>query len=1604
MVDFLKLRVSLAFAKANFNRFPAGSSKGGQFAPKGVSGGGASPGSGLFGNTFVETGWAGSGMWDKPKAPPPGSKPHPKLNDKGKPVTVNYPTKPSDPSTWKDPAATATFTPGGAAPANLNGVPMKPWKPPTEPQGWASVAGQNPKLDDTDFVPTRGKSVGTGVIIVEPDGRTWLTKPTNEFGGYAHTYPKGTLEAGLSMQANAIKEAWEETGLKVEIIGVLGDYERDTSKARMYFARRVGGTPTEMGWETQAMRLAPPSKALQLLNRKHDKDIFQDFRDEMSIGKSKEAPLYVSRRVLNADEIIEWFKAQGVPTTLPAEDMHVTVAYSRAPVSWTAAGDSFDQLRLRSGMRSVEKLGDQGATVLKIESGDLQARWQQFVDAGASWDYDSYNPHITITYSPDVPAVVRPWTGPILLGAERFEALDTEWADRIVEKGEGFTPPGPVRSAAKRGLELRRKWGRGGITNAEASEQGIGSGVQRASNLANGSALSLETVKRMAAFFSRHQKNYRPGEKESDGGPTAGTIAWLLWGGNAGRGWADGVIRREEEALKKAKALPTKEQSAGKPGAWQFQERWPGGTALGGQWKAMGPDGITAPPKIAGGLTGSNSIYQKVANAVHDAAQVGDVAAADKAVVKYVDATLKYKTGVKSSHVKWGAQVAQYAAQVKYDMQAKTKASAIADKLNGPQKLSIMTPIGAKPGGSNPGGMYSDSSGKWLVKGSNISKTHGPEGATLRSQNEVLASKLMLAVGAGAPEMKLVDLEGKHGGGVGVASKWIDGGSNIDLKNPAHLAAAQADFAVHAWLGNYDVIGPDFANTKIINGKAVNIDPGGALLYRAQGMAKGDAFGNTAYEFDSLRKPVPGIPINDAAHAVYGSMTASQIAASAEKLKAIDDATIGKLVQAYAPGDDYAKGVLTAKLLARKNDILAKAAALNPPATAAKPSVAAPPPAAPAPAVPAPASKITVLAEKVTFVGGGSDKFWQVAVVGTKVVTQYGKNGTQGQQSSKDMGTTAAAVIEAGKLYESKKAKGYVDAGMVEMEADAPAKPAAKPAAPSARASSILSSTVAEAPKQAIPVFNSGFPETDDFYAGVASKISTAKTVSELEAIKAGVTSKTVWANKTKNSKVMVAHYEQALANLKQTEAANVMAAVAAAQEALSKPVAAPAQGKAISPNPAMPYFNAFKLPESNTNAASNNAKIDKIADLASKGDVKGLLSLNFGSNVYAKKHVKLTNDALKALGSDQTVSVGQKANSHPALFGGSSVGDVAAASGATGKPMPAPHPASPAKKIDLSQVGDKPVFITSNLAVKKENEGHADALYSLAAAGDLQSLKQYDKFNLKSQKLTEFKEKLVNEIEAQLFPPRPKSGLSKNVPPIPVATSPGKALAAHAQYFPPVKITEIGSVASHHRAAGYIIVGKTDASTVNSAFQGSGTWTGKISASLKKKHNDHIDANLSSKDKANIRKYTTNWAYQANDTMRVAGKVTKEIAEVSASIHRSALELPEGSQYARAVSISGSALKQIQALQPGDVIQSPQFESVKQKGGYGESKNVELRLVAASGVKGLWLDDKLSAHSGELEVMMPENARYAINRVYTQGSKTIVEAVILPTVKGTLQ
>lgn len=103
-------------------------------------------------------------------------------------------------------------------------------------------------------------------------------------------------------------------------------------------------------------------------------------------------------------------------------------------------------------------------------------------------------------------------------------------------EAESYKPPASAVANAKRGLTLRKEFGRGGLSPSEAKAQGIDSGVTRARKIASGK-VSRHDVRRMSAF-NRHRKNNNPSKKMPDGGPTAGTIAWLLWGGTSGVNWA----------------------------------------------------------------------------------------------------------------------------------------------------------------------------------------------------------------------------------------------------------------------------------------------------------------------------------------------------------------------------------------------------------------------------------------------------------------------------------------------------------------------------------------------------------------------------------------------------------------------------------------------------------------------------------------------------------------------------------------------------------------------------------------------------------------------------------------------------------------------------------------------------------------------------------------------------------------------------------------------------------------------------------------------------------------------------------------------------------
>lgn len=148
--------------------------------------------------------------------------------------------------------------------------------------------------------------------------------------------------------------------------------------------------------------------------------------------------LYLRRDVLNADQIIKWYKDQGVPEVYAAESMHVTVIYSKKPLDWMAMGQPWEAtLELpEGGPRIMDKFGDMGdVLVLLFASRELQWRHELAKELGGSSDFPEYQPHISISLrAGEIDLInIKPWQGPIVLGPEVYEEIEErgDWREKV---------------------------------------------------------------------------------------------------------------------------------------------------------------------------------------------------------------------------------------------------------------------------------------------------------------------------------------------------------------------------------------------------------------------------------------------------------------------------------------------------------------------------------------------------------------------------------------------------------------------------------------------------------------------------------------------------------------------------------------------------------------------------------------------------------------------------------------------------------------------------------------------------------------------------------------------------------------------------------------------------------------------------------------------------------------------------------------------------------------------------------------------------------------------------------------------------------------------
>lgn len=130
-------------------------------------------------------------------------------------------------------------------------------------------------------------------------------------------------------------------------------------------------------------------------------------------------------------------------------------------------------------------------------------------------------PQVVVGGNIEVPAAI----GEAPAFAPAGSAPMSDLADEVDTK-----PTAEMAAAAERALAWRDEFSRGGTAV----------GVARARDIKNRKNLSEETVRRMASYFARHEvdKQGKGFDKGGEGYPSAGRIAWDLWGGDAGAAWA----------------------------------------------------------------------------------------------------------------------------------------------------------------------------------------------------------------------------------------------------------------------------------------------------------------------------------------------------------------------------------------------------------------------------------------------------------------------------------------------------------------------------------------------------------------------------------------------------------------------------------------------------------------------------------------------------------------------------------------------------------------------------------------------------------------------------------------------------------------------------------------------------------------------------------------------------------------------------------------------------------------------------------------------------------------------------------------------------------
>jgi len=180
--------------------------------------------------------------------------------------------KPKQPKTWVDP-----YT-GKEHPWDPKKAKAKKAKPPwidpeTGKAYFIDRKGKKHPWDPTKVHKPKPRKLWTsaGCVVIpalDDHDHCYIIKPSNNYGPWS--FPKGRVDKGESMKQAALREVWEETGLKVKILSgthaYIGKGKGSFSITHFYLAVRTGGSPRRTD-ETEKVVLATWEQAEAIFKR-----------------------------------------------------------------------------------------------------------------------------------------------------------------------------------------------------------------------------------------------------------------------------------------------------------------------------------------------------------------------------------------------------------------------------------------------------------------------------------------------------------------------------------------------------------------------------------------------------------------------------------------------------------------------------------------------------------------------------------------------------------------------------------------------------------------------------------------------------------------------------------------------------------------------------------------------------------------------------------------------------------------------------------------------------------------------------------------------------------------------------------------------------------------------------------------------------------------------------------------------------------------------------------------------------------------------------------------------------------------------------------------